>query len=937
MHGDHDAMNAETAPSARPSALIHLVPHTHWDREWYEPFQVFRMRLVELVDHVLERMAADDRFCFTLDGQLATVDDYLEARPEAEPLIRRFVAEGRLAIGPWQILMDEFLVSGETMVRNLELGRQRALELGAVMDIGYLPDMFGHIAQMPQMLRRAGISDAAVWRGVPAAIDRHAFTWEAPDGSRVRTEYLVGGYGAAAHLFAIPERLPAKVVAFHELQRPFYGDGSLLAMYGTDHAVPAAELLELVDGVNAAGNGHAMRVTTLPDYLGAARANDDAASAPLPHWRGELRSGARANILMGVTSARIDLKQACGRAERWLERYAEPLAALHGRAWPSSLLRIAWRKVIENSAHDSICGCSLDPVVDQVLSRFAEAEQIGRGVAERAVRSIAQGVARGSSAVVNPSPRSRSGMIEFDFPIPDEWDEVALELPDGTTVGTQERSRNRSLLHETEMRATELSAFLQRRVHGRELFGRMLTRYAFDESNGRPRLTLEVEDGAESEWLDVDELKREVEMVTSAVPDAWWRLRVLAVPRRRLAASLTVPPLGWTSLRPTPARGDVDGAVRVTDRELDNGRLRVAVETAGTLRIESDHGVLAGVGRLVDGGDYGDSYNYGPPRADLLVERPEDVRVEVVAAGPVEGELVVTRLYRWPAGVHEDGSGRTQEMVEIPVRMRVALRAGEPFLRLRLDFENRARDHRLRFHVPLARAAETSAAEGQFVVVERGRSMEGGHGEVPLPTFPAHGWLDAGGCAVLLEHVMEYELVDAAGGSELVLTVLRATGLISRNDNPYREDPAGPERPIPAAQCRRDWSVGFALYPHPREWGSDGVHEMAERFALPFLATPGSAADEAATPEGHGLSVEGAGVVLSALKRRDDWVELRLVAEDPAPTRAVVSAGITEARDADLLGRPGGALAVADGAVTLDLGPWEIRTIQFRRSGGRAV
>ncbi|HET7677816.1 MAG TPA: hypothetical protein VFK38_08165, partial [Candidatus Limnocylindrales bacterium] len=170
---------------------LHLVPHTHWDREWYEPFQSFRLRLVELIDQLLMQMAADPRFTFTLDGQMATVDDYLEVRPEAEPTLRRLIAEGRLAVGPWQILMDEWLVSGETIVRNLELGWRRAEALGRPMRVGYLPDMFGHIAQMPQILRRAGIEDAVVWRGVPAAIERNAFTWRAPDGSEVRAEYLV--------------------------------------------------------------------------------------------------------------------------------------------------------------------------------------------------------------------------------------------------------------------------------------------------------------------------------------------------------------------------------------------------------------------------------------------------------------------------------------------------------------------------------------------------------------------------------------------------------------------------------------------------------------------------------------------------------------------------------------------------------------------------
>src|ERR671916_576638 len=194
---------------------VHLVPHTHWDREWYRPFQSFRMQLVDLVDRVLEMLETEPEFAFTLDGQLATVDDYL-------------------AIGPWQILMDEFLVSGETLVRNLEMGWRRAEDFGGPMRVGYLPDMFGHIAQMPQLLRSAGIGDAVVWRGVPGAVDRHAFRWESPDGSWVRAEYLPAGYGNAASMFAVPERLDAAAARFAAWSEPWFGDDPVLAMYGTD-------------------------------------------------------------------------------------------------------------------------------------------------------------------------------------------------------------------------------------------------------------------------------------------------------------------------------------------------------------------------------------------------------------------------------------------------------------------------------------------------------------------------------------------------------------------------------------------------------------------------------------------------------------------------------------------------------------------------------
>src|SRR5215211_4726236 len=163
---------------------VAVVPHTHWDREWYAPFPTFRQQLVELLDGLLPALESDPP-CghFLLDGQLALVDDYLAVRPEAVEVVRRLNAAGRISLGPWYVLMDEFLVSGETIVRNLQLGLERAAALGGAMEVGYLPDMFGHVAQMPQLLRRAGIGHAVVWRGVPAAVERTSFTWTAPDGS----------------------------------------------------------------------------------------------------------------------------------------------------------------------------------------------------------------------------------------------------------------------------------------------------------------------------------------------------------------------------------------------------------------------------------------------------------------------------------------------------------------------------------------------------------------------------------------------------------------------------------------------------------------------------------------------------------------------------------------------------------------------------------
>jgi mannosylglycerate hydrolase len=919
------------------AAVVHLVPHTHWDREWYQPFQRFRMRLVDLVDGVLERAEADRRFCFTFDGQTAMLDDYLAIRPEAEPRLRALVAAGQFAVGPWRILADELLVAGETLVRNLEAGLARAGRLGGEMAAGYLPDQFGHTAQLPQLLRRAGIGHAVLWRGVPAAVDRHAFAWSAPDGSTVRAEYLVGGYGNAANLLdrgvADPGDLAGRVDRLHRRLRPWFGTDPVLAMYGTDHSAPPPQLLDVVDAVNRAQDRVLVRVGTLAGYLAAVGDG----TGGLPAWRGELRSGARANLLMGVASARIALKAACARAERLLARYAEPLQALHGATWPAPFLDLAWGRLVECSGHDSITGCGADAVADQVAVRLAEASQLGEGLAERAAAAVAARVPRGAVAVLNPSPFPRAGLVELDLPVPDAWDEVAMELPDGRHLDTQETGRGAALLHAEELPGERLGDVF-RRVHGRELFGRVVNGVRADPA-GR-RLTFEVDDHADPDRLDMERLRREVGRAAAA--GGRWQLRVVAPPRRRLLSSVPAPPLGWTTVRPRPRPRAGPGApaapgpgrpVRVGDGDLDNGLLAVAVTGDGTLRLRGGGVTLEGVGRLSDGGDAGDLYNHAPPAADLLVTRPDAVAVAAVAAGPLQGVLAVERTYRWP--LDASAAARSAALATVRTVTRVELRAGEPFVRLRVSFDNPCRDHRVRLHVPLARPAASSFAEGQFAVVERGTSAEGGHGEVPLATFPARGFVDAGGAAVLLDHVLEYELL--TDPPELALTLLRSVGLISRNANRYREEPAGPEVATPGAQCLGPWAVGLAVLPHAGAWHADGVLEQAERYQHELLAAPGTGPAptprEPAPPvprEVAGLAVEGDGVALSALRRRGEWLELRLACQHPDPVTATVGGGLLAAREADLLGRPGAARPVTGGTLRLELGPWEVRTFLVR-------
>jgi alpha-mannosidase len=296
--------------------------------------------------------------------------------------------------------------------------------------------------------------------------------------------------------------------------------------------------------------------------------------------------------------------------------------------------------------------------------------------------------------------------------------------------------------------------------------------------------------------------------------------------------------------------------------------------------------------RIVDGGDFGDSYNYAPPLSDRVVDEPVAEQVETLETGPLRARLVVRRTYEWPRAVEPDGSRRSADEIEVPVDIHAELRASEPFVRLRVAFDNPCSDHRVRVHVPLPERAQRTYAEGQFGVVARPSRQEGGHGEQGLGTYPASGFVAAGAIALLFEHVTEYELVD---GRELAVTVIRSIGLISRETNPWRVENAGPEVPIPAAQMHGPHSFSFAWCPSPER-----VLERAERYRHPLLTIAGAAGD---VPEEAGPELTGA--ILTALRRRDGALEARIVNETGEPSTARF------------------------GEVTVDLRPWEIRTLRL--------
>ena len=890
------------------SREVIVVPHTHWDREWYEPFQTFRLRLVDLLDDLLPRLDADPAYRhFLLDGQMAVVDDYLAVRPEAEPVLRRLAASGRLSMGPWYILMDEFLVSGETMIRDLQMGLERAAAFGGAMPVGYLPDMFGHIAQMPQLLQQFGFDHAVVWRGVPEAMQTSAFWWESPDGSTVRTQYLPEGYSNGASLPDDAKELVGMLRRFETTYGPLAGGGPdagpLLWMNGTDHQMPRPWLGRVVAEANDIQDDYELRVASLADYLTAAAAHQHHLGQEIDRVTGELRSGARANLLMGVASNRTDVRQSSIIAERSLERLAEPLSALWLTAdrWPAALLAEAWMQIVLNSAHDSVCACSVDEVADAVLHRYAEARQIGDGLTNRAVAALAGAVGGDRPLVVNASSRSRDGLVELTLP------------GEGPIPGTQllrQFAGERVIDGLTRSEATSI-------VLG-----------AIDGWDDIVDGSVEVDaDGVTVVRLARDPARRHGKWngpvrgpllaLATDDPDAPARFVFTRPAGRRVLVRIDeVPGFGWRRLaeidnaRPASAPPPV---VVVDGLVLDNGLVQVAIDpTDGTFAIDGH----PGFGQLVDDGDEGDTYNYCPPADDIVVGRPVAVTAEVIEHGPLRAQIRIHATYQWPERVVDHQRVGQRDVV---VATTIEVQAGERLVRVSHQIDNSCRDHRLRAWFPLPEPATKSHAECAFAVVTRGIEAEGGPNEPALPTYPSRRFVQAGGLTVVHEGLAEYELVAIRSGAatSLALTLLRCNGMLSQGPMTSRPLPAGPMVAVEGPQMAGVQTMRYGV-----QVGEADPYALVDATFLPLIvATPqgpdSSTNSSDAADTGSALTVRGAEV--SSVTRSGGQIQVRVWNPSDGPTTVAI-----EGATGWLVDLRGIAVTPFEGS--FELGPWRIAT-----------
>lgn len=878
-----------------------IVSHTHWDRAWYQPFEAYRTRLVRTVDRLLTILETQPDFrSFTLDGQTVVLEDDFEIRPDHRERIARLVRAGRLFIGPWYTLPDLFLASGEAIVRNLQIGIEVCTPLGGAMRVGYVPDPFGHFAQLPQVLRGFGIDTFIFMRGMDADMKRTLgtlFRWRAPDGSDVLTVYQPHGYmGASAlghpSIFGRfdgheprPELAKATLTEALESTLPHQKERTVLVGNGGDHMPPQPELPTILSAVREQLPHVEIVHGSFADFFAAIREEGHVHAA----YEGDLLGNADHPILLSVYSTRMYLKQQNHRALSALLRYAEPvsawLRALGLGHDPQPFLLHAWKLLLRNHAHDDICGCSQDPVHREDEVRFAQVEQIAHTLVTEHLEAL---LAHGFAAPDATSARCTDLFVFNPHPFP--------------------------------LRTTVRTSILLSDPEGE-----------FGPAAPARRLLGTTADG---DTVDVRIRQTLAKQVRSAFLETTWGRRY------DIECELDLPPLGYELLHLHETDED-PVPLRIVPTGLASAGTRVSF-TAGELVIEREGRTLRCAPLFEYETDTGDTYSF----SSAVGQAPRLARCTHEGAHRPD-TLDLTYELDVPASYDRVRGPAPDIVLRISVQVSLDPQGDVQF---RISYRNEASDGRLRMLLPVGFVTTRSFADGHFRIAERMRPNVDPAARAPVAypgefLYPTHHqgdfvYVEDGAFRVWVANrgLPEYELVELNGQTHVALTLHRAVARLSVNAGSIRGCHAGPSIPTPEAQCHREfvhevaWGFGHLsageivtralAFSHPPL-----VQEMP---LLPHLRPTGD------MPRRHSLLAYDAPLVrLEAFHAtRENALAVRLcnLSGEPQQTTLRFGLPLRAACESTLeeSWQEARRLPIDNGCVTVSLRPHEIHTILVR-------
>ena len=886
----------------------HWISNTHWDREWRYGAQRVRHILVHMMDMLLDILDKCPQYkYYHLDSQTIPLEDYLQIRPEREQEIREHVRRGRLVIGPWYCLPDEFCVGGESLIRNLLLGCRVARRFGPVSKTGYSPFSWGQISQMPQIYNGFGIDVMSFYRGADAVkAVRCEYIWQGPDGSRLiatrlgtKPRYNVW-YLILRRVFWDPKDENDRVLSWNRGRAPFrFADGENCELdyryahpefgyyaddladfarqaireqdedwstphrfwsAGHDWASPDIREVDLIaDCDEALGDEADVFHSTVEAF------HDGIRASVRPDWpvlRGEMRhcatAGSSASLTGWILSDRTYIKQDNFRTERALTVYAEPLAVfagLLGAPWPQGFIDAAYSWLLKNHGHDSIGGCSRDVVHEDMLYRSRQAREISTCVMEQAMMDLAGAIDLSAWAaeevalvVYNATPQARSEVLHTVIDIPQQWRCDGYEIVDETG---RPLACQRIETISPHLKLVQVPNDAPNFFHGT----RHVARVEFKDIPAMGYRTFRV-------------VPRGTVVTAADVADP-------DLPQRGCIGTEDVadPDL--------PRRGRIGAekggrGVRTGAGRMENEFLAVTVNANGTLDVvdKKTGRSYEGLGYFRDAGEIGSPWEHTAPPADsVLTTLDEAARVCAVCDGELEASLRVTIDWSLPKCKIDDESARSERMTPYTITNTITLRRGQPWVEVVTQLDNTAEDHMLQVCFPTGLAGEAVCAQSQFDVVARpfekpdpSQFVEPYQTEEPMNSFVDVSDGEVG-LALLNEGLKAYES-DRDLAPTVRLTLLRCFAMrMFENDWSHLDS---------GAQCPGRQEFRYAIMPHAGDWAGGRVWQAAERFNIGLLACQIGPSRHGTRPlSGSFLEIEPEALHLSAVKRAESgkgWI-----------------------------------------------------------------
>ncbi|WFR64724.1 alpha-mannosidase [Paenibacillus amylolyticus] len=850
------------------SKRAHIISHTHWDREWYLPYEKHHMRLIQLVDSLLDQLdEGADYKSFYLDGQTIIIDDYLQVRPEQKERLEKHIRNGRIVIGPWYILQDAFLTSGEANVRNMQVGHKDAKRYGTPSKIGYFPDTFGLVGQTPQLMQQSGIDNVFFGRGVkPTGFNNTVsdagyessfseLMWEGPDGSKVLGVLFANWYSNGNEV-PVDEASARK---FWETKladaEKYASTNELLYMNGCDHQPIQRDLPEAIRMAEQLYPDVEFIHSNFPDYLTALRAS---AEHELSTVKGELRSQRTDGwgTLVNTASARVYLKQMNQLGQTLLEKVAEPLAScayLLGHAYPHDQLTYAWKTLMQNHPHDSICGCSVDEVHREMVTRFDKSRHVAEALIEESTSQIAAAVDTsiferyGEKArpvvVFNTTGWERSGVVQM------ELDAARLYFREGYTL--EEMA--------AQMNAVDLS-----------------DRILVDEEGKQIPCTVE-DLGLQFGYDLPDDRFRQ--------PYSCRRVRIRFETEHVAAFGLKT--YAWVKITDAVTSSNASKTTTLLrgERGMENQHMIVTIADNGsfTLTDKRTGRTYKNLGVYENVGDIGNEYMFKQPENEVA-RTTEALQAEIRILEDTSYLASFEVIHHWEIPESADEmldqeqreliyyphrkAQRSAKMIPLQIRTVITLSRSGKGVQLKTTFNNQAKDHRVRALFPTDLVSAVHHVDSMFEIATRDNTPAP-EWQNPSNTQHQQSFVDVSeqdaGLVVANLGLNEYEVLQD-GRNTIAVTLLRAVGELGDWGL----------FPTPEAQCLGEHTFQIEIIPHDGNGAASGAYIEAYQFQVPWTLAQTEVHPGYLTPSNTPFAWQGDGLAFSSLKVNEDSGDVML-------------------------------------------------------------